>query len=83
MEALKIPTDHIYSDKQGGKNTVRPGLHRLLEKVGRGDTVIVESVSRFARNTKDLLDLINRLTAKGAVHIFAADRRLFCSDLSP
>ena len=65
LEALKIPTSHIYSDKQSGKNTARPGLQQLLEKVGRGDTVIVESVSRFARNTKDLLDLIDRLTAKG------------------
>ena len=33
--------------------------------VEHGDTVIVESVSRFARNTRDLLELIDRLTAKG------------------
>ena len=65
MEALNIPPDHIYSDKQSGKNTARPGLQHLLERVERGDTVIVESVSRFARNTKDLLDLIDRLTSKG------------------
>ena len=31
----------------------------------RGDTVIVESISRFARNTRDLLELVERLTAKG------------------
>ena len=31
----------------------------------KGDTVIVESISRFARNTRDLLDLVERLTAKG------------------
>ena len=65
MEALNIPHERIFSDKQSGKNTSRPGLQRLLEKVERGDTVIVESVSRFARNTKDLLDLIECLTVKG------------------
>ena len=65
MEALDIPPGHIYSDKQSGKNTARPGLQRLLEQVERGDTVIVESVSRFARNARDLLDLIDRLAAKG------------------
>ena len=65
MEALKIPPEQIYSDKQSGKNTARLGLQQLLEKVRRGDTVIVESVSRFARNTRDLLDLIEKLTAKG------------------
>ena len=65
MEALNIPIEHIFSDKQSGKNTARPGLQKLLTTVRRGDTVIVESVSRFARNTKDLLDLIEKLMAKG------------------
>jgi len=56
---------NIYTDKLSGKNTVRPALQKLLSTVKSGDTVIVESVSRFARNTKDLLDLIEKLTAKG------------------
>ena len=36
----------------------------MLAYVRRGDTVIVESISRFARNTRDLLDLVEQLTAK-------------------
>jgi len=65
MDALKIPREQVFVDKQSGKNTARPGLQKLLSKIKRGDTVIVESVSRFARNTRDLLDLIDKLTAKG------------------
>jgi len=65
MEHLEIPEENIVIDKQSGKNTARPGLQRLLAKVKRGDTVVVESVSRFARNTKDLLNLMDKLTAKG------------------
>jgi DNA invertase Pin-like site-specific DNA recombinase len=65
MIELKISQENIYIDKQSGKNTARPGLQKLLSVVKRGDTVIVESVSRFARNTKDLLDLIEKLTVKG------------------
>ena len=65
FEALKIPTKQIFIDKQSGKDTARPGLQSLLKTVKRGDTVIVESVSRFARNTRDLLELIDKLTAKG------------------
>jgi len=65
MNELKIPPGNTYTDKQSGKNTARPGLQNLLAAVGRGDVVVVESVSRFARNTKDLLDLIDKLTAKG------------------
>ena len=52
---LKIPPENIYIDKQSGKNAARPGLQKLLSVVRQGDTVIVESVSRFARNTRDLL----------------------------
>ena len=42
----------------------RPELTRMMEYVRRGDTVTVESISRFARNTRDLLDLLERLTEK-------------------
>lgn len=37
----------------------------MMEYVRRGDTVIVESISRFARNTRDLLELLEKLSAKG------------------
>jgi len=36
----------------------------MLEYFRKGDTVIVESISRFARNTRDLLELVEQLTAK-------------------
>ena len=65
MDGLGIPQERIFTDKQSGKNTARPGLKKLLATVKQGDTVIVESVSRFARNTRDLLELIDKLTAKG------------------
>jgi len=65
MKEHKIPRENIFMDKQSGKNTARPGLQKLLATVERGDTVVVESVSRFARNTRDLLELIDKLTAKG------------------
>jgi len=65
MNEYGVPPENIFIDKLSGKNTARPSLQSLLATVKCGDTVIVESVSRFARNTKDLLDLIDKLTAKG------------------
>ena len=44
----------LASDKFSGKNRNRPELQTMLEFVRKGDVVIVESISRFARNTKDL-----------------------------
>ena len=37
----------------------------MLAFARAGDTIIVESISRFARNTRDLLELVEQLTAKG------------------
>jgi len=47
-----------------GKNLARPELQKLLAFVRTGDCVIVESISRFARNTRDLLELIEQLQSK-------------------
>ena len=63
MESLGV--DEVYIDRMSGKNANRPELQKMMEYVRRGDTVIVESISRFARNTRDLLELVERLTAKG------------------
>ena len=56
--------NRIYQEKMTGTKKERPELTRMMNYVRRGDTVIVESISRFARNTRDLLDLVERLTEK-------------------
>jgi DNA invertase Pin-like site-specific DNA recombinase len=63
MKSLGV--DEIYIDRMSGKNANRPELQKMMEYVRKGDTVIVESISRFARNTRDLLELVEQLTAKG------------------
>nr|WP_297283178.1 recombinase family protein [uncultured Agathobaculum sp.] len=60
----ELGVDEIFIDKASGKNTDRPELQRMLNYVRKGDTVIVESISRFARNTRDLLELVEQLTTK-------------------
>lgn len=62
MEGLGV--ERIYIDKTSGKSKDRPALDEMMSFVREGDTVIVESISRFARNTKDLLQLIEKLTEK-------------------
>lgn len=66
QEALmqELGVEQIYIDKISGKSMDRPQLQKLLGFVRKGDTVIVESISRFARNTRDLLELIERLNSK-------------------
>jgi len=65
----KLEVDEMFIDKASGKNTDRPELHRMMEYVRKGDTVVVESISRFARNTRDLLELVEKLTEKNVEFI--------------
>ena len=60
----ELGVDAIYIDKMSGKNTNRPQLNAMLDYVRKGDTVIVSEISRFARNTKDLLELVEKLHIK-------------------
>ena len=67
MQELEV--EQIFIDQLSGKNTNRPELKRMMEFVREGDVVIVESISRFARNTKDLLELIEQLSIKNVEFI--------------
>lgn len=61
---MGIEKDNIYIDKQSGKDTEREQLKKLLSFCRKGDTIYCESISRIARNTKDLLNIIEELNEK-------------------
>ena len=61
-----LGVERVYMDKASGKSrTGRPQLEAMMDFVREGDVVIVESISRFARSTRDLLTLVEQLTEKG------------------
>ena len=60
----QLGAEKVFTDHMSGKNTERPELRKMMDFVREGDTVIVESISRFARNARDLLDLMEQLKVK-------------------
>lgn len=60
----ELGVERVFIDRQSGKDTSRPELKRMMDFVREGDVVIVESISRFARNTRDLLELVEQLAEK-------------------
>lgn len=64
----KYGIERWFTEKVSGKNANRPELQNMLDYVREGDTVYVHDFSRLARSTKDLLDIVERLNAKG-VHL--------------
>ena len=61
----KYGVDFIYNEKMTGTKRNRPELEKLLERLTEGDTVVVESLSRLGRSTKDLIWLMETFNAKG------------------
>lgn len=61
----ELGVEKVFIDKMSGKSTNRPMLQEMMSFVREGDTVVVSEISRFARNTRDLLDLIEKLKEKG------------------
>lgn len=57
--------DKVFMEKVSGKNMERPQLKAMLAYVRKGDVLEVESYSRLARSTKDLLEIVEKLDAMG------------------
>lgn len=65
----KLGVEKIFIDMLSGKDTNRPQLQAMLDYIREGDTVIVESFSRLARNTRDLLEITDKMREKGVEFI--------------
>ena len=67
----KFQIDKWFTEKISGKSINRPELQNMFDFVREGDTVYVHDFSRLARSTKDLLDIVEKLTAK-KVHLIGS-----------
>ena len=68
-----ISLDLIFEEKVSGKSMDRPELKALLRTAYKGDTVIVHSMDRLARNLRDLQDIVEQLVASGATVKFSKE----------
>ncbi len=78
-----IPVDKVFTDKASGKNILRPELDALMSFVREGDTVVVHSMDRLARNLDDLRHLVQKLTKSGVCIEFTKENLTFTGEDSP
>jgi len=78
-----VALDRCFEDKATGRNTDRPGLQAALEWSRAGDTLVVWSMDRLGRSTRDMLQIIDGLTAKGVSVEFVKEGLTFRGDDSP
>ena len=78
-----IQIDKVFTDKASGKDINRPQLDALLSFVREGDTVVIHSMDRLARNLDELRSIVNRLTSKGIRVEFVKENLTFVNNDSP
>ena len=74
-ELKKYGCDIIYNEKMTGTKRSRPELSKLLDRMTEGDTVVIESLSRLGRSTKDLIELTELFHQKG-VHLVSLKEQI-------
>jgi len=79
----QVAVDRVFTDMASGKDTRRPELERLLAFVREGDTVVVHSMDRLARNLDDLRRLVQELTRRGVRMEFVKEGLTFTGEDSP
>ena len=75
--------ERVFTDKASGKDVRRPQLEELLRFIRDGDTLVVHSMDRLARNLDDLRSLVQVLTRKGVRVEFVKEQLVFTGEESP
>src|SRR3982750_512348 len=75
LDGVKL--DKTFTDKASGKDVQRPKLNAALEFLREGDTLIVHSMDRLARNVEDMLRMVRELTSNGVAVEFVKERLTF------
>jgi DNA invertase Pin-like site-specific DNA recombinase len=78
-----VPVDKTFEDKASGKNTARPQLQAALDFCREGDTLVIHSMDRLARNLTDLRLLVKNLTDRGVAVWFVKESLKFTGEDSP
>ena len=78
-----VELDRTFIDHASGKDTSRPELEFLLSFVRAGDSVIVHSMDRLARNLDDLRHLVQILTSQDVAVEFVKEHLVFTGNDSP
>jgi DNA invertase Pin-like site-specific DNA recombinase len=78
-----VELDKVFTDKASGKDINRPELARALDYVRDGDTLVIHSMDRLARNLEDLRRIVRELTNGGVKVEFVKEALTFAGDDSP
>ena len=76
MQGLDIPKNHIFMDKQSGKDFERPQYRKMVRKMKKDDLLYIKSIDRLGRNYAEILEQWRILTKEKGIDIVVLDMPL-------
>lgn len=76
LRAFAVKEEHIYLDKQSGKDFNRPMYRKLMRKLKEDDILVVKSIDRLGRNYDEILEQWRYITKQKKVHVVVLDMPL-------
>lgn len=76
MEGFGIDRNHIFLDKQSGKDFNRPQYQKLIRKLKKGDTLVIKSIDRLGRNYNEIIEQWRIITKEKEAAIVVLDMPL-------
>ena len=76
LPAYGVEDRNIFLDKQSGKDFDRPEYLRMVNKLKKGDLLIVKSIDRLGRNYNEILEQWRILTKEKEIDILVLDMPL-------
>lgn len=76
MQELSVPPEHIFTDKQSGKDFRRPQYIRLTKRLKPCDLLYIKSIDRLGRDYGEILEQWRLLTKDRQVDIVVLDMPL-------
>lgn len=73
MAEIGVPERNVFCDKRSGKDFVRPVYRRLMQQLGRGDTLVVTSIDRLGRNYAEILEEWRVITKEKGAAVVVLD----------
>lgn len=76
MREQSVPDEHIFMDKQSGKNFERPQCQKMVRRLQKDDLLYIKSIDRLGRNYGEILEQWRILTKERGVDIVVLDMPL-------
>ena len=76
LQEFGVPNEHLFVDKQSGKNFERPSYKKLMDALHFNDVLVIKSIDRLGRNYDEIIEQWRIITKDKGADIVVLDMPL-------